>query len=106
MDITSRRNKKVKYGLKNCNDNRNTFIATIHNVLLTTDLYDRLFLVIKLINSGHTCIFHKEFFTVYFIAKGNNAVTFSRSAQRKHVFLGKIIEKSKKKSYQQEIKLL
>ena len=46
-------------------------------------------------NSGQTCIFHKGFFMVYFGAKQNNAVTLPHSAQRKHEFLGKIMEKSK-----------
>ena len=36
------------------------------------------------------------FCTVYFVAKDNNAVTLSHSAQRKHVFLRKIREMSKK----------
>ena len=48
-------------------------------------------------NSGHTCLFHKGFCTVYFGAKEKNAVTLPQSAQRKHAFLGKIMEKSKKK---------
>ena len=48
-------------------------------------------------NSGHTCLFHKGFCTVYFGAKDNNAVTLPHSAQRKHAFLGKIKEMSKKK---------
>ena len=47
-------------------------------------------------NSGHTCIFHKGFCTIYLGARENNAVTFPHSAQRKHAFLGKIKEKSKK----------
>ena len=34
--------------------------------------------------------------TVYFVAKNNNAVTLPHSAQRKHAFLGKIMEISKK----------
>ena len=84
-----------------CNDNGKPFIATLHNVLLAPDLCDRLFSIITLMNSGHTCLFHKGFFTVYFGAKENNAVTFPHSAQRKHAFLGKITEKSKKNNYQQ-----
>ena len=53
--------------------------------------------MITLMNSGHTCIFHKGFITVYFGAKENNSVTLPHSAQRTHAFLGKIMEKSKKK---------
>ena len=48
-------------------------------------------------NSGHTCFFfHKGFCTVYFGAKENNAVTLPHNAQRKHLFIGKIKEMSKK----------
>ena len=47
-------------------------------------------------NAGHTCLFHKGFCTVYFGAKEKNAVTLQCSAQRKHAFLGKIMEKPKK----------
>ena len=47
-------------------------------------------------NSGHTCLLHKGFCTVYFGAKEKNAVTLPHSAQRKHAFLGKIMEYTKK----------
>ena len=40
--------------------------------------------------------FPQSFCTVYFGAKENNAVTLPHSAQRKHTFLGKIKEMSKK----------
>ena len=79
-----------------CDNNGNYFIATLHNVLLEPDLCDRLFSIIMLMNSGHTGIFHKDFCTVYFGAKENNALILPQSAQRKHAFLGKTMEKSKK----------
>ena len=79
-----------------CDDNGKPFIATLHNVLLAPDLCDRLFLIITLMNSGHTCLFQKGFCTVYFRAREKNAVTLPHSAQRKHAFLGKIMEKPKK----------
>ena len=41
-----------------CDDNGDTFSATLYNVLLAPDLCDRLFSIITLINSGHTCLFH------------------------------------------------
>ena len=50
-------------------------------------------------NAGHTCIFHKDFCTVYFGAKKKNAIKLLHSAQRKHAFLGKIMEKSKKDKF-------
>ena len=79
-----------------CDDNRKYFIATLYNVLLAQDLWYRLFSIIKLMNAGHTCLFHKGFCTVYFRAKEKNAVTLPHSAQRKHAFLVKIMEESKK----------
>ena len=48
-------------------------------------------------NSGHTCLYHKGFCTVYLGAKEKNAITLPHSAQRKYTFLGKIKEMSKKK---------
>ena len=52
--------------IKMCDDNRKSFIATLHNVLLALDLCDRLFSIIMLMNSVNICLFHKGFFTVYF----------------------------------------
>ena len=79
-----------------CDDNGKPFIATLHNVILEPELCNRLFSIITLMNSGHTCIFHKVFCTLYFGSKDNNTVTLPHRAQRKHDFLGKIMEKSKK----------
>ena len=42
-------------------NNGETFIVTLYNVLLAPDLCDRLFSIITLMNSGHTCLFHKGF---------------------------------------------
>ena len=53
---------------------------TLHNILLVIDLWDRLFLTIKLMNSGHTCLFNKEVLTVYFGDKNKNAVTLPHIA--------------------------
>ena len=89
-----------------CDDNGKTFIATLYTVLLAPDLCDRIFSIITLMNAGHTCLFHEKFCTVYFGAKEKNAVTLPHSAQRKHAFLGKIMENSKKTNYQKERKLL
>ena len=58
--------QKRQAQIKMCDGNGDTFIATLHNVLLALDICNRLFLVIKLINSGHTCLFYKLFCTVYF----------------------------------------
>ena len=102
--VTAKQNGQVQ--IKMCDDNRNTFIATLYNVLLAPDLCDRVFSIITLMNAGHTCLFHKGFCTVYFGAKDNDAVRLPHSAQRKHAFTGKIKDMSKKKNYQQERKLL
>ena len=50
-------------------------------------------------NSGHTCIFHKGFCTVYLGAEKQNTVTLPHSAQRKHAFLGKMKDMSKKNKF-------
>ena len=82
-----------------CDDNGKAFITTLYNVLLAPDLCDRLFLIIVLINAGHICLFHKWFCTVYIGADKINAVTLPHSAQRKHSFIGKIKNMSKKNKF-------
>ena len=102
--VTAKQKGQVR--IKMCYNNGKTFIVTLYNVLLALDLCNRLYSIIKLMNAGHTCIFHKRFCTVYFGEKQKNAVTLPHSAQKKHSFLGKIKDMSKKKNYQQERKLL
>ena len=92
--VTSKQKGQVQ--IQMCNDNGKSFIATLYNVLLAPELCDRLFSIITLINAGRTCLFHKEFCTVYFEADKNNAVTLPHSAQRKYAFTGKIKDMSKK----------
>ena len=62
--VTAKQKGQVR--VKMCNNNRDPFIATLHNVLLAPYLCDRLFSIITLMNSGHNCLLHKEFCTVYF----------------------------------------
>ena len=45
--------QKVQVQIKMCNNNGDTFIATLHNVLLAPDLCDRLFSIIMLMNLVH-----------------------------------------------------
>ena len=97
--------QKVQVQIKMCNNNGDTFIATLHNVLLAPDLCDRLFSIIILMNSGHTFLFHEGFCTVYFGEKEKNAVTLTHSAPRKHAFLGEIKEMSKKNKLQSRNKV-
>ena len=80
-----------------CGDNRDPFISRLHNLLLAPDLRNRLFSIIALINSGHTCLFHKGFCTVNFGVKEKNAVILPHSQQMKHSFLGEIKEFSRTK---------
>ena len=89
--------QKVQVRIQMCDDNGKTFFATLHNVLLAPDLCNRLFSIITLMNSGHTCLFQNGFCTVYFGAKEKNAVTLTHSAQRKHAYLEKIMESHRKK---------
>ena len=85
--------------MKMCDNHGDPFIATLHNILLAPYLYHRLFSFITLINSVHTCLFHKGVCTVFFGAKEKNAVTLTHIAQKKHVFLGKFKEISKTKKF-------
>ena len=62
-------NQKIQVQIKMCDDKGNTFISTLYNVLLAPDIYDRLFSIFKLMDSGHTCLFHKGFCTVNLGAK-------------------------------------
>ena len=50
-------------------------------------------------NSGHACLLHKGFCTVYFGSEKHNTVTLIHSAQRKHAFTGKIKNISKKNKF-------
>ena len=92
--VTSKQNGQVR--IKMCNNNGDTFIAILHYVVLATYLCHRICLIIMLMNSGHSCVLHKGFCTVYFIQKAKNAVTFPHSTQRKHAFLGEIKDMSTK----------
>ena len=89
--------KKRQIRIKMCNNNGHPFKTTLHNILLAQELCDMLFSITTLMNSGHTCLSQKGVCTVYFGAKENNAVILPHIAQRKHAFLGKIMERSKKK---------
>ena len=80
-----------------CDNNRETFIATFHNVLFALDLCNRLFSIIMLMNSGNYSLFQKVFCAVYFGAKEKNAVTLPNTSQRKHAFWGEIKQMSKTK---------
>ena len=83
IDVTDRHHvmakQKGQVQIQMCDDNRKYFIATLYYVLLAQDLWYKLFSIIKLMNAGHTCLYHKGFCTVYFRAKEKNAVTLPHS---------------------------
>ena len=60
--VTEKQRGQVQ--IKMCNDNGDPSIATLHNVLLATDLSNGLFSIIRFMNSGHTCLLHTGFCTV------------------------------------------
>ena len=80
--------QKIQVKIKICEDNRETFIATLHSVLLKPDLYNRLFYIITLMNLGYTCLFQNDYCAVSFRDKDKNLVTLPHSAYRKHAFGG------------------
>ena len=100
-----RAKQKGSVQIQMCNDNGKKFIATLYNVLLAQDLCDRLFSIITLMNEGHTFLFHRGFYKVYFGAEKDNAVTLLHSAQRKHAFTGKIQDVSKKNNFPERKKI-
>ena len=51
--------QKGQVEIKMCNNNGDTPIATLHNIICAPDICDRLFYIITLMNLGHTCLFHK-----------------------------------------------
>ena len=52
--ITAKQKGQVR--IKMCDVNGDPFITTLHNILLTPVLCDRLFSIIMLMNLGHTCL--------------------------------------------------
>ena len=89
--------EKGQVQIKMYDHNRNSFIATLKNILLAPDQYDRLFYIIDLMDLGHDCLFHKGFCTVQFGNEKEGVVIISHIAQRKHAFLVKTKEKTKSK---------
>ena len=80
--------QKVQVQIKMCDDNRDTFIAILKNVILAPDISDKLFSIITLMNLGHAYLFHRGVCMVYFDDKEKNSVTLSHIVQRIHAFLG------------------
>ena len=53
--------QKGQVQIKMCNNNRGTFIVILHNVILTSDLCNRLSSIFMSMNLVHTCLFHRGF---------------------------------------------
>ena len=87
--------QKWQVQIKMCNNDGDTFIATLHNILLAPDLCNRLFTMFRITNLGYSCLFCKGFCTVYFSNKEKNVITLPHRAQKKHTFLVKIKQMSK-----------
>ena len=99
--------QKLQVRIKMCDNNGKPFIVTLHNVLLSLDLCNRLFSIVTFIDLVYTCLFQNVFFTVYSGVNDKNAATLPYSAQRKHVFLGEIKKKClRQQKHHIEIKLL
>ena len=64
--------------------NGKPFIAMLYSVLLVPDLCDQIFSIIKLMNSGHTCLSCKRFCAIFFSNNKQNVVTLLNSAKRSH----------------------
>ena len=91
--ITEKQTGQVQ--IKMCDDNGKTFNDRLYIVLLAPYLCGGLLSIITVINSSHSRLFHKVFYTVFFSDNEQNAATLPRNAQRKHEFLVKTKENSK-----------
>ena len=56
----------IEVQIEICDNNGKPFIPTLYNVLLTPYLCNQLFSIPTLMNSEHTCLFHKGFCAVFF----------------------------------------
>ena len=59
--VTAKQKGQVRIKMRD--NHGDPFIATLQNILLVPYLCDSLFSIITLMNSGHTCLFHKWFCT-------------------------------------------
>ena len=76
--VTEKQKGQVR--IKMCKNNRDTFIATLHNVLLPQDLCNRVFSIIILIYLGHTCLLCKGFSLCNLYQNRKNEVALPHSA--------------------------
>ena len=81
--------QKEQVQIRMYNNDGYPFIATSYNLLLALDICNRSSLIVTSMNLGHTCLFHKGLFLVYFGDKNKNVVNLPYSSQRKHIFFVK-----------------
>ena len=77
--VTEKQTGQVQISIHD--DNGQLLISTLYNFLSDSDLCDRLFSIIVLMNLGHTCLFHKVFCTFFFGDNEQNVVTITHNAQ-------------------------
>ena len=70
--------KKGQGQIRICDNNRDSFIGTLHNVLLALDICDKLFSNIMLINLSHNCLSDKGFCTCTLATRRKKAGTLIR----------------------------
>ena len=56
--VTTKQTRKVQINMRD-NDGK-PFITTLYNLLFAPDLSSQLFTIIKLMDLGHICLFHKN----------------------------------------------
>ena len=79
--------QKVHVQIQMCDDNGDTFIVSLHNVLLASDICDRLFSKYYINEFGTFLFTWKKIYTVCFGYKKKTAVNLPHSTQQKHAFL-------------------
>ena len=82
--VTAKQTGEIEIKIRN--DNGKPFIDKWYNILFVPYLCDEIFFIIKLINLGHTCLFHKGFCLVFFSDNEQNTVTLPHSTQQIHAF--------------------
>ena len=86
-DITAKQKWQVQ--IKIYDNNGDTYIVKFHNVILALDLFNRLFLIITLMNSGHNCLFYKSFLCDVLFWQGEKCDYFTTYCTAETCILGR-----------------
>ena len=62
--LSQQKNRKSSNKMRD--DSGKHFIATLYNLLFASDLCNRLFSIVTIMNLGHTYLFNKGFSKVFF----------------------------------------